>query len=178
MYVSNNWNKRIEVLREGGNFVKQIGVGHLSRPWGVTVNKKHVYVADYGYKRISIFTLEGQLVRIFGSPSNGPSSVAIAPNGDLYVTDFSNHRVQVYNSDCVYQRQFGEGQLKNPNGILITSDGHVLVADSANNRVVIFNTMGQIIRSFQIGGWPIGLAIDDNGDLFVALNHDKQVAIF
>ena len=183
VYVSNDCNNRIEVLREDGTFVKQIGIGHLSRPWGVTINKK-VYVTDNGNKRISIFTLEGQLVRTFGSPDSGPgqlaspSSVAIAPNGDLYVTDFSKHCVQVYNSDCVYMRQFGKGQLKSPNGILITSDDHVLVADSANHRVVIFDTMGQIIHSFQVGAWPIGLAIDDNGDLFVALNHDKQVAIF
>ena len=184
VYVSNYCNNRIEVLKGDGTLVRQFGVGHLSNPWGVTVNNKHVYVADNGNKRISIFTLKGQLVRTFGSPDSGPgqlaspSSVAISPNGDLYVTDHSNHHVKVYNSDCVYQRQFGEGQLKRPNGILITSDGHVLVADTANNRVVIFNTTGQIICSFQVGAWPMGLAIDHNGDLFVALNKDKQVAIF
>ena len=184
VYVSNDCNNRIEVLREDGTFIKQIGVGHLSHPWGVAIDKKQVYVADNGNKRISIFTLKGQLIRTFGTPASGPgqlaspSSVAIAPNGDLYVTDFNKHRVQVYNSDCVYQRHFGEQQLKNPNGILITSDGHVLVADSANNRVVIFNTTGQIICSFQVGTWPMGLAINQNGDLFVVLHYDKQVAIF
>ena len=184
VYVCDLSDNCIKVLKEDGTFVKQFGFEHLSSPWRVTIDRKQVYVADNGNKRISIFTLEGQLIRTFGSSGSGPgelaspSFVAISPNGDLYVTDHNNHHVKVYNSDCVYQRQFGEQQLKNPNGIFITDDGHVLVADSANNRVVIFNIAGQIIRSFQVGAWPMGLAIDHNGDLFVALNNDKQVAIF
>ena len=184
VYVSSLSENCIEVFKEDGTFIRRFGVGHLSSPWRVTVHQKQVYVADNGNRRISTFSLEGQLIRTFGSLDSGPeqlaspSFVAISPNGDLYVTDYDKHRIQVYNSDGIYQRQFGEQQLKNPNGILITADGHVLVADSANSRVVIFNTMGQVICSFQVGRWPMGLAIDRNGDLLVTLNKDKQVAIF
>ena len=184
LYIGNRYNNRIEVLGTDGQFIRQIGAGQLLEPWGVTVNNEHVYVAERDSHRISIFTLEGQLIRTIGSQGSGPgqfnwpSAVAISPDGDMYVADWSNHRIQVFNSDGVYQREFGGGQLKNPLDVLITADGHVLVADQMNKRVVIFNTTGQLIHSFQVPSEPYGLAIDHNGDLLVTLFSDKQVAVF
>ena len=184
LYIGNQDNNRIEVVESEGTFVRQIGAGHLSRLWGVTIHNKHVYVADSGNHRISVFTLDGQLIRTIGSQGSGPgqfstpSAVAFAPdeNGDMYVIDYSN-RVQVFSAHGVYQRQFGEGHLKNPLDIIITADRHVIVADN-NNGVVIFNTMGQLIHSFQVGSRSFGLAIDHNGDLLVTLYNTKQVVVF
>ena len=185
VYVCNCRNNCIEIFRMDGTFVKQFGVGHLSNPSGVTVNNKQVHVADSGNHRISIFTLEGHLICTIGSQGSGPgqfnwpSAVAISPDGDMYVTDHSNHRVQVFSPDGVFQREFGKGHLNHPRDILITADGHVLVTDTYNYRVVIFNTTGQVIHSFRVGSRPSGLAIDHNGDLLiVTLYNDKQVAIF
>ena len=184
VYASNFNNNRIEVLQEDGTFVRHFGVGHIARPWGVAVNKKLVYVAERSNNRIAIFTLEGQLIRTIGSQGSGPgqlnypSAVAFSPDGDMYVADQNNHRIQVFNSDGVYQREFGGGQVKYPYDILITADGHVLVADTGNKCVVIFNTTGQLIHSFQVPSGPHGLAIDHNGDLLVTLPNTKQVAVF
>ena len=184
IYVCNYGNHRIEMFRTNGTFVKQFGVGHLSHPWGVTVNNKQVHVADSGNHRISIFTLEGQLIRTIGSRGSGPgqvnhpSAVAISTDGDMYVTDYNNHCVQVFNPDGVFQREFGKGLLNYPLDILLTADGHVLVANHGNNRVVIFNTTGQLIHSFPVGCKPFGLAIDHNADLIVTQYDDQQVAIF
>ena len=186
VYVCNYGNNHIDVFKEDGTFVKQFGDGHLSHPWGVTVHNKQVYVADTWNHRISIFTLEGQLIRTIGSQGSGPgqfswpSAVAISPVGELYVTDENNHCVQVFSpaADGVFQREFGKGQLTYPRDILITADGHVLVPDNGNNCVVIFNTTGVLIHRFQVGSAPYGLAIDHNGDLLVTLCNDKQVAVF
>ena len=184
VYVGNNGNHRIEMFRMDGTFVKQFGVGHLSYPWGVTVNNKQVYVTDSGNHRISIFTLEGQLIRTIGSRGSDPgqfdypSAVAISPDGDMYVTDENNNRVQVFSPDGVFQREFGKGQLNYPRDVLITADSFVLVANADNSCVVIFNTTGMLIHRFQVGSGPQGLAIDHNGDLLVTLYGDKQVAIF
>jgi DNA-binding beta-propeller fold protein YncE len=186
LYIGSSSNNRIEVVESDGTFVRQIGAGHLSAPYGVTVHNKHVFVAEYGNHRISVFTLDGQLIRTIGSQGSGPgqfsrpSAVAFAPDedGDMYVADYGNSRIQVFNANGVYQREFGKGQLSNPMDIICTTDHHVLVADYSNSRVVIFNTMGQLIHSFQVGSNPYGLAIDHNGDLLVTLYNTKQVAVF
>ena len=182
LYIGNYSNNRIEVFEIEGTFVRQIGAGHLSAPYGVTVHNKHVFVAEYRNHRISVFTLDGQLIRTIGSEGSGPGefsgpcAVAFSPeeDGDMYVLDRDSSRIQVFNANGVYQRQFGKGQVSNPWDIICTTD-HVLVADS---RVVIFNTMGQFIHSFQVGSNPHGLAIDHNGDLLVTLFYTNQVAVF
>ena len=46
LYIGNYSNNRIEVVENDGTFVRQIGAGHLSGPYGVTVHNKHVFVAD------------------------------------------------------------------------------------------------------------------------------------
>ena len=184
MYIGNFNNKRIEVFTNDGMFVRQIGAAHLSGPYGVTVHNEHVFVSEGGNHRISMFTLDGQLIRTIGSQGSGPGqfigpcAVAFAPDedGDMYVLDRDNSRIQVFNPNGVYQREFGKGQVGSPLDIICTAD-HVLVADY-NSRVVIFNTMGQLIHSFQVGSNPYGLAIDHNGDLLVTLNSTNQVAVF
>ena len=184
VYVADLSNNRIEVFREDGTFIRQFGTGELRGPWSVTVNNKLVYVGEYSNHRISISTLEGQLIRTIGSQGSGsgqfnhPIAPAFSPDGDMYVADRYNHHIQVFNSDGVYQREFGRGQVSYPLDLLITADGHVLVADQCNKRVVIFNTTGQIIHSFQVPSQPYGLAIDHNGDLLVTLRNAKQVAVF
>ena len=109
---------------------------------------------------------------------NCPIAVAISPDGDMYVSDDDNHRVQVFSPDGIFQREFGVGQLNSPREILLTADGHVLVANFGSKHVVIFNTTGQLIHSFQVRSRPYGMAIDHNGDLLVTLYSDKRVAIF
>ena len=184
LYIG-NYNQ-IEVFESDGTLVRQIGAGHLSLPYGVTVHNKHVFVAEYGNHRISVFTLDGQLIRTIGSYGSGPGqfrgpcSVAFAPDedGKMYVADYGNSRIQVFNANGVYRRDFGKGQVRGPADIICTTNHHVLVADNDKIRVVIFNTMGQLIHSFQVGSYPRGLAIDHNGDLLVTIHYNKDVAVF
>ena len=186
LYIVNSSSNRIEVVESNGTFVRQIGAGHLSGSYGVTVHNKHVFVAEYRNHRISVFTLDGQLIRTIGSYGSGPGqfsnpyAVAFTPEDgrDMYVADYGNSRIQVFNANGVYQREFGKGQVANPWDIISTADNHLLVADYSNSRVVIFNTMGQFIHSFQVGSYPCGLAIDHNGDLLVTLYNTNQVAVF
>ena len=140
LYIGNHNNDRIEVVESDGTFVRQIGAGHLSQPWGVTVRNKHVYVTEKGNHRISVFTLDGQLIRTIGSQGSGPgqfnepTAVTFAPGeeGDMYVVDkviYKGHRIQVFSANGEYQRQFGEEHLMTPFSIIITADLYVLVVD-------------------------------------------------
>jgi DNA-binding beta-propeller fold protein YncE len=40
-------------------------------------------------------------------PLNAPRNLALAPNGDMYVVDSGNHRVQVFDRDGRYLRGWG-----------------------------------------------------------------------
>jgi hypothetical protein len=90
-----------------------------------------------------------------------PSPANSNPNGRLAVTDNSNHRVVVLDSNLVPIYAFGghsvggldtpPGTLEYPWGIAIDSAGNYYVADSENNRVQVFRevTNAQGVRSAQ-----------------------------
>ena len=96
--------------------------GELSRPWGLTVGPDgSVYVADWGNDRVQKFSPDGDHLLTFGgsnvrhytaptwddvdltgeSPGslNHPTGVAVDGDGDVYVADWGNRRVQVYGPD-------------------------------------------------------------------------------
>ena len=181
LYIS-GYN-RINVFREDGTVVRQIGAGRPMSPWNVTIHNHQVYIVDKGNHRISIFTLEGQFIRAIGSQGANPgqfttpTAVAFSADGDMFVTDYSN-RVQVFTPEGVYKRDFGKEELRNPLDILITADNNVLVADQSNSRIAIFSTTGQLIHSFAVGTYPYAVAVDYNGDLLVSLCAHRQVAVY
>jgi DNA-binding beta-propeller fold protein YncE len=130
--------------------------------------------------------MQGQLVRHIGEPGSGPGqfnlpiAVAFSPDGDMYVSDNHNHRIQVLDMNGQFKREFGKGQLKHPHDLVITADGDVLVADIGKSHVAVFDCYGtnsNIAHSFHMNN-PFCLAIDSDGDLLVTCGIYEQVVIF
>ena len=186
LYIASD--KRVDVLRGDGVFVRQIGAGILDGPWDVTVYNGEIFVADYGNSRVAVFSQEGKLVRTIGSKGTGPgqfsgsTGVAVSPDGELYVSDRqnedSNHRVQVFTPQGMYIREFGNGQLSAPQKLQFSSDKHVLVADNSNHCVAVFNHDGALVSSLPCANVLYGLAVDQKGDLLVPCWAGKCVQIF
>ncbi|MBI6546476.1 MAG: carboxypeptidase regulatory-like domain-containing protein [Cyanobacteria bacterium NC_groundwater_1444_Ag_S-0.65um_54_12] len=64
-------------------------------------------------------------------------------NGDIYVVDAGNNRIQRFNRDGAFLSEFGgmgagNGQFNNPVGIAVDREGFVFVSDSNNNRIQKF----------------------------------------
>ena len=111
---------------------------------------------------------------------NHPEGVAIDHNGNIYVTDTGNNRIQKFNADGFLITTWGtEGtgnsQFKNPSGIAVDAAGNVYVADTDNSRVQKFNANGIYLTQWGgIGyedgqfGQPRGIAVDSSGNVYVA----------
>jgi peptidylamidoglycolate lyase len=105
---------------------------------------------------------------------NQPNAVAIAPNGDIYVSDgYVNSRVVQFNKDGKFVRVIGgtkgsePGQLQLPHGVVIDSQGRIIVADSDNKRIAIFDKNGKFVEN-----WPFlsrgGMVITADDTLYVS----------
>ena len=73
-------------------------------------------------------------------------SIAVDSEGMLYVSDYGNHRVQVFtgNGQFVYsfgKKGCGRGKLNGPTGVCVDAS-YVYVADNGNNLVSVFNKDG------------------------------------
>ena len=182
LYVSHSHG--VDVLTFNGESMRRIGHGTLCIPWDVTVHQGEVFVADNGNHRVAVFSQNGELIRTMGSKGTGqrqfnnPTGVAISPDGELYVSECTNGRVQVLTLQGEYIREFGKGQLSGQHKLLFSRDKHVLVADQSNNRVAVFNLDGALVSSLPCAACPLGLAVDQKGDLLVACYTGKCVQIF
>ena len=170
VYIANAGNGRVEVFKEDGSFVRQIGVGQLECPFNVTIYGDRLFIPDLTNQTVFTFNTSGELTQTIGGPGegpgqfNGPTAVAVY-NNELFIIDY-NDRVQVFSVNGQYNRELLRDQVWWPNDILITPDGEVLIADWGNNRVDIFNTSGDLLHRLDVPG-PTGLAINTNSELLV-----------
>ena len=107
-----------------------------------------------------------------------PTSVAIAPNGDIFVAEghaptFGNSRIMKFDKHGKFLMTFGhvgpnEGEFRSPHVIAFDSQGRLFVADRSNSRVDIFDQNGKFIAAWKQFGRPSGIWIDKNDRLYVA----------
>lgn len=130
------------------------------------------------------------VTRVFSAASlglQGMLAVAVAPNGNLYVTDVSQTVAEVTPQGRVVRRWGGPGtspgRFRMETGSLVVGrDGRVYVVDTGNFRVQVFSAAGTFLRAFGTFGqepgqflWPLQVAVDDQGDVYVA--DDRAVRV-
>jgi uncharacterized protein (TIGR03663 family) len=215
VYVADSRNHRIQQFTSDGTQINSWGVpgdcgvvvpdpGTFCEPWDVAVAPDgSVYVADTWAHRIQHFTADGAFLNEWGgygefAPGDpagqgsfyGPRSVAVGPDGLVYVADTGNKRIQVFDADGAFVREFGGagsglGQLNEPVGLAFTPDGQLVVADSWNFRVQILETDGTPVQSWAIEGWDNPqveekpyLTVDDEGRVYVTDPGHYRVLVF
>jgi sugar lactone lactonase YvrE len=170
------------VLTREGALVKTFGDdGLFESAHSVTIDAQgSLWVTDSAAHVVHKFGPEGRLLMTLGKKGvagdntsrdlfNQPNHVALAPNGDIYVSDgYVNARVVHFTKDGRFVRIIGgvkgsqPGQLQLPHGVALDSSGRILVNDSDNQRVSVFDKDGRFAES-----WPypsrggIAVAADD-----------------
>ncbi len=161
LFVNDFYNQRIQQLKADGTFVRQwgttgeigISAGEFNYPTDVAVAADGtLYVADGYGDRVQAFAPDGSFshkwggpfaMNIFG-PFNGwfavATNVAIGPEGNVFVADFYNDRVQKFAPDGTFLVDFGDsgdgpGQFNHAIAAAVAGDGTVFVADFLNNRI-------------------------------------------
>ena len=83
---------------------------------------------------------------------SNPYDVAVDGDGNVYIADTGNHRVQVFNKDGRWLRSITfsqHGKAIKPTSIAVHPDGRVAVADYNHKCLHVFDRNGQHIRSFR-----------------------------
>ncbi|NLI40506.1 MAG: hypothetical protein GX421_04915 [Caldisericales bacterium] len=103
----------------------------------IRFNKIGKFVHQFGSQGIR----EGQLAE--------PSDVFVGPDGNVYVLEAVNSRIQVFKPDGTFVRMFGEKLLSKPESFTLTSDYQIVVADTGNDRLAVFGLDG--VFAYSIG---------------------------
>ncbi len=184
-------------------------VNPLDRPMDMTIADGRLYVANDGASgRINIFDLEtGQPLDTFGQFGERtqpgaffqrPNSLAIAPDGDIYVADTWNFMVRGFTADREPIASWGTEDRRGfeveaepydglfaPRDIAIDAQNRIYVSDTGNKRVRVYLPDGTYLFDIGEGGSgqgqlnePSGIALHPDGRLFVADTWNQRIAVF
>ena len=112
VYVADADSHHIAVLSSNGRHFRRFGsegleLGQLKVPVSIAIDQHNtVYVVELDNDRVSMFTTEGRFVRCIGAAEgwrkkrfNAPFGIAVDTSGNLYVSDYLNHRIVILKSN-------------------------------------------------------------------------------
>ena len=164
------------VFDRDGKFLRSWGEGQYPRAHGVHMGPDDsIYLTDDGGHFVRKCRLEDGKVLLelgvpgkpapymSGEPFHRCTHTALAPNGDIYVSDgYGNARVHRYSPDGKLLMSWGEpgtdpGQFNIVHNICTDADGWVYVADRENHRIQVFDGNGKYEAQWNNLHRPCGL---------------------
>jgi DNA-binding beta-propeller fold protein YncE len=175
LFVTDNGSHSVLEFDKNHKYLGTFGGGELRNPCGIAIDQENrfLYVVDTDLDQVIVFDADShKVLRKLGTTGKNhtltspgdfskPTNVAVNADGDVFVSDTLNDRVEVFDADGNFIRAFGKngdalGNFARPKGIAIDSDGHVWVADAMLNRLTVLTPEGQPLMAF--GGYGIGPA--------------------
>jgi DNA-binding beta-propeller fold protein YncE len=181
--VFNSAHKATDVITEGLSEPSMLAIDHENRL---------LYVSDVELDQVLVYDADSfKLLRKIGTTGHKhelttpgdfskPTGVAVDQEGNLYVCDTMNDRIEIFDAEGKFISTFGKngdgpGYFGRPKGIAIDSDGHIWVTDGMQDRVQVFNQDTQLLIAFGghglLPGMFKGLAsitIDKNNRVFTS----------
>jgi DNA-binding beta-propeller fold protein YncE len=188
IYVVDQRNNRIQVLDRRGRFVREWGgrgftYGFFDTPQAIAIDQSTrfsnssaevslLFVVDLQNHRLQVFDLNGnppdaskvKFPKTIGRLGSGrgefnkPTDVAIDRNGNVFVVDSGNDRIQKFGPDGSFLQEWGKfgrrrgGELKNPVSIAYSDEGFgfLYVLSSPECRVQKYDIDGRLAKE-----WPM-----------------------
>ena len=187
-YVTDTGRDQVLVFDRDDKFVAAFGGDGQFKPVDTAIAAERLYVVDIKHHEVHVLDKRsGKPLFKFGKAGSGPgelfhpTNLAIGPQGDVFVVETGNFRVQRFTPDGQSVRTYGSvgtgpGKFARPKGIAFDRAGRMYVGDAAFQNVQIFDREGSLLMSFGSPGegiegqelaLPGGVSIDyDNVALF------------
>jgi DNA-binding beta-propeller fold protein YncE len=183
------------VYNREGKLLKSWGSGLFKEAHSIDLDREgHLWITDRADNMVFKFTTDGEQLMALGKKGvggnndstdlfNGASDVAIAPNGDIFVSDgqgdvqSGNNRVVKFSKDGKFIKAWGikgsdHGQFETPHALAFDSKGRLLVVDEQQKktpRIQIFDQDGKFLDQWTWSGLkqPTGIAIAKDDTIYI-----------
>lgn len=204
LFVSDGKMRRVMIFNAKHEVESQITEG-LSDPVGLAIDttNRFLYVVDTQQDQVIVYDADSlKLLRRIGTGGKNhflttpgdfgaPQGVAVDPDGNVYVTDTLNNRVEIFDADGNFISLFGKhgdgpGCFARPKGIAVDSDGHIWVADEMEDRLQVFDRDGHLLTYIGTGHGElpgqfkalVGVAIDKKNRVYTTEQFPGRMQMF
>jgi DNA-binding beta-propeller fold protein YncE len=203
LFVTDGKLRRVLIFDKKDAVVDVIKDGLLD-PVGIAIDaeNRQLYVVDTQADQVVVFDADTlkEKRRIGTGGKNHelttpgdfslPTFVALDGDGNVYVADTMNNRVEIFDAEGKFISQFGKhcdgpGCFAHPKGVAVDSDGHIWVADPMLDVLQAFNREGQLLGMVGGHGKLLGqfselsaVYIDKNNRIFSSEQYPGRVQMF
>jgi len=150
-YVLMSKQSEIFKYNANGKFIATIGGSGKAAmlfPTSIILNNDHLFITDFGGKRIVKLTIDGVFVAEYKEKGEyedikGPSGIHIDKEGNLYILDLGEVPVVILSPDGKLISKVGNfgnqsGQFLYPTGVIAKNPEEIYVLDNSRNTVLNF----------------------------------------
>ena len=148
IYVTDFYNYCVKVFDSTGKYLFKFGdnedEGKMYGPLSVAICGDRILISQSN-DCILYYTLNGKFISKIGKCGNGelefnlPYGLTIdESNGNIYVSDYCNNRIQIISQDFLFISQFGKDTLKCPCDVKLSKE-YIFVLDVSNPCLHLFN---------------------------------------
>ena len=203
IFVLDSNNNSIIEIDDQGNVLHVLDSKSDSRlalqaPMAMTAHEDKLYVSNSGGGNVIVLNSEGVVQEVI-TPEVGPTEsplrpigIAIARNGQIFLSDPDNHRVLLLDQEGRLvttlgsgTRDSGEYGFNTPGGLSLDAQGNLYVVDMLNYAVKKYSPEEKFVLSLGEAGDTEGtfsrpkvVAVDGDGRIFVSDTLLVAVAVF
>ena len=148
IYVADQFNHCVKVFDTTGKYLFKFGdnddKGKMNYPIGVAICGDRILITQ-GNNCILNSQLNGKFISRIGRQGRGElefnnlfSLTIDQSNGDIYICDRDNNRIQILNSEFSFKSEFGNDELKDPLDVKLSKE-YIYVLDTSNPCLHLFN---------------------------------------
>ena len=184
---------RVSIFSETGEFINTFTHQDMRAPWGIAIHRDNLYVTDTGVHAVFQFKIEVdmRLVAKLGSKGSGmgqfnyPRGLTVSTNGDVFVADYNNNKIQILDDSLHFQREITHQTMEHPRDVKLTPD-EVYVLCNVSPCILVFSHAGEKLRQLITRGYGMGMQIesadffclDRNQNLMISDWLNREVRIF
>ena len=154
IFVANYRNDRVEIFSETGEFLYQLGIGQLSRPWGIAIHGDSIYVSCPTDDTVSKFSMTElcRVRRIGGYGSNNgqfkvPRQLTTDRIGRVFIADKGNNRISIHDPDLNYLRNITHKSMSLPSDVKVSRDRLYVLCPDDNPCLLVLTLEGDKLHS-------------------------------
>ena len=148
IYIADQYNHCVKVFDSTGKYLFKFGdnegEGNMNYPISVAIYEDRILITQNN-NCILNYQLNGKFICRIGRQGRGelefhnPISLTIdESNGDIYICDYNNNRIQILSKDLSFKSQFGNDTLKYPHDVKLSKE-YIYVLDESNPCLHLFN---------------------------------------